>query len=379
MARFTCVTWDGGGNMTPAIGIAQELRLRGHDVVFAGYETQRKRFEEQGFTLLTLRRSGSFDSYHPHRPAERIPFIANVWACSAHLDDVPDALQESSADVLIVDFMMQGALAAAHRLSAPVAVLAHSSVAGLIPPPESSLGARLLAAANRLREQAHLSALARLNDGWAGLTTLVTTISELDPAARADERLRYVGPIFERFPDVNWDSPWKPADDRPLVLVSFTTTGIWDQRGRIRSALDALRDEPVRVLLTAAQPGDIGEIPTNTAIRSFAPHAAVLPSAAATVTHAGHGTVSVSLAHGVPIVALPNPSADQPFLAARLQELGAGLALDGESGPDRIRAAVRAVMTQSSFAAAAKALAAAIHAAPGVNSAATELERLALT
>jgi hypothetical protein len=142
-------------------------------------------------TFLTLRRSGSFDSYHPHRPAERIPFIANVWACSA-----------------------------------PVAVLAHSSVAGLFPPPESSLGARLLAAANRLRQQANLSALARLNDGWAGLTTLVTTISELDPAAKAGERLRYVGPIFERFPEVNRDSPWMPDDDRPLVLVSFTTTGI---------------------------------------------------------------------------------------------------------------------------------------------------------
>jgi UDP:flavonoid glycosyltransferase YjiC (YdhE family) len=120
-------------------------------------------------------------------------------------------------------------------------------------------------------------------------------------------------------------------------------------------------------------------IPTNTAIRSVAPHAAVLPSAAATVTHAGHGAVSASLAHGVPIVALPNPSADQPFLAARPQELGAGLALDGEAGPDLIRSAVRAVMTQSSFAAAAKALATAIHAAPGVNSAATERECLALT
>src|SRR5262249_50535044 len=132
-------------------------------------------------------------------------------------------------------------------------------------------------------------------------------------------------------------------------------------------------------LVTAAQPGDIGVIPTNAAIRSFAPHAAVLPLVAATVTHAGHGTVSASLAHGVPIVALPNSSADQPFLAARLQELGAGLALDGESGPDAIRLAVQAVMTQPSFAAAAQTLAAAIHAASGVNDAVAELERLVLT
>jgi MGT family glycosyltransferase len=379
MARFAFVTWDGGGNAQPAIGLAQELTMRGHDVVFAGYETQRRRFEAQRFPFHTLRRSGALDIYYPRRPAERIPFIANVWACPAHLDDVPDALQQTSADVLIVDFMLQGALAAARCLPIPVAVLAHSSVAGLIPPPETSLGARLLAATNRVREHAGLSALTRLNDGWAGLPTLVTTIPELDPAAaEADALVRYVGPIFERFPAVDWDSPWKAGDERPLVLVSFTTTGLWDQRGRIRNTLDALRDEPVRVLVTAADAGNIGIIPTNAAIRPFTPHAAVLPATAVTVTHAGHGTVSASLAHGVPIVALPNSSADQPFLAARLQELGAGLALDGESAPEAIRLAVQAVLTQPSYTAAAKTLAAAIHAAPGVSGAATELERRAL-
>ena len=275
--------------------------------------------------------------------------------------------------------MMQGALAAARRLSIPVAVLAHSSIAGLVPPPESPMGAARLAATNRLREEAGLSTLTRLNDGWAGLSTLVTTIPELDPAAaNAGALVRYVGPIFERHTDMDWDSPWDASDDRPLVLVSFTTTGLWDQRGRIRNTLDALRDEPVRVLVTAADPGDIGVIPTNVAIRPFVPHAAVLPSSPVTVTHAGHGTVSASLAYGVPIVALPNASADQPFLAATLQRLGAGLALDGEAEPDAIRSAIWAVMTQPSYVAAAKTLAAAIRATPGVKGAATKLERLAL-
>jgi MGT family glycosyltransferase len=378
MARFTFITWDGGGNASPAIGLAQELTSRGHDIVFAGYETQRRRVEAQGFAFLPLRRSGSFDIYRTGQIAERIPFIANVWACPEHLEDVPDAVKDTSADALIVDFMMQGALAA-QRLSVPVAVLAHSSIAGLVPPPESPMGAARLAATNRLREQAGLSVLTRLNDGWTGQPTLVTTIPELDPAAAdADSSVHYVGPVFERFPDIDWDLPWEANDARPLVLVSFTTTGLWDQCARIRNTLDALRDASVRVLVTAAQPGDIGVVQANTVIRPFVPHAAILPSAAVTVTHAGHGTVSASLAHGVPIVALPNASADQPFLAARLQQLGAGLALDGESGPDTIWSAVRTVTAEPSYAAAAKTLAAVIHAAPGVKGAATELERLAL-
>src|SRR5262249_53892728 len=157
----------------------------------------------------------------------------------------------------------------------------------------------------------------------------------------------------------------------------FTTTGHWDQRDRIRNTLDALRDGPVRVLVTAVDPGDIGVVPTNAVIRPFVPHGAVLPSVAVTVTHAGPGTVSASLALGVPIVALPNRSADQPFLAATLERLGAGLALDGEAEPEAIRLAVQAVMRRPSYAAAAKTLAAAIHATPGVGGAAAELERLA--
>src|SRR4029077_979779 len=87
--------------------------------------------------------------------------------------------------------------------------------------------------------------------------------------------------------------------------------------------------------------------------------------------------VSASLAHGVPLVALPNPAADQPFLAARLQQLGAGIALDGAARPDAIRAAVAKVMSERSYATAAGVLADAIRSAPGAPGAVDELERLA--
>jgi UDP:flavonoid glycosyltransferase YjiC (YdhE family) len=164
-----------------------------------------------------------------------------------------------------------------------------------------------------------------------------------------------------------------------LVLVSFTTTGLWDQSGRIHNTLDGLAGEDVRVLVSASQDVDLALIPDNAAIRRFVPHQKVLPFASVTVTHAGHGTVAASLALRVPLVALPNPVADQPFLAAAIQRLGAGLALDGESPPAAIRSAVREVIEQPSYAAAAGVLAAAIHAAPGAAGAVDELERLAMT
>ena len=380
MTRYAFVTWDGGGNVSPAVGIAQGLAARGHDVVFIGYEVQRPHFEGRQLPFVALRRTGGFDIYASSDPGQRITgLMANVWASPDHLDDIPDALAATSSDVLVVDFSMQGALASAIRSATPTAVLAHSAIAGLVPPPDSPMGAARLSATNRLREAARLPQLARLNEAWTGYTTLVTTIPALDPAAEtADGSVHYLGPVFEALPDDAWESPWAAGDDRPLVLVSFSTTGLWDQSGRIRNTLEGLAGESVRVLVSASQAMDLGPIPDNAAIRPFVPHQRVLDGAALTVTHAGHGTVAASLAHGVPVVALPNPAADQPFLAARVQQLGAGLALDGESGPTAIRNAVREVMTQPSYAAAAAKLAIAIQAAPGVGGAVVELERLAI-
>jgi len=217
----------------------------------------------------------------------------------------------------------------------------------------------------------------RLNDGWLVYLTLVTTIPELDPAAaNASGEVHYVGPIFERIPEQRWDSPWDPDDDRPLVVVSFTTTGLWDQGGRLRNTVEALAGELVRVIASAPRGWD-ATVPDNATVRRFVLHALVMPHAAVTVTHAGHGTVAASLAHGVPLVALPNPAADQPFLAATLARLGAGLALDGASGPDTIRTAVNEVLKQASYAGAARAPAVKIRAMPGAAGACDELERLA--
>ncbi|HEY8633510.1 MAG TPA: nucleotide disphospho-sugar-binding domain-containing protein [Candidatus Dormibacteraeota bacterium] len=379
MTRFAFVTWDGGGNVPPAIGIAHELAARGHSIDFIGYEVQRKRFEAAAFGFTVLRRSGGFDIYSATDPAERLTrLIANVWACPEHLEDISDAVNSSGADVLVVDFSMLGALAAAAQLTIPVAVLAHSTVTGLVPPPESPMGTTRLTATNQLRERAGLPRLTRLNDAWFGLPTLVTTIPDLDPAAEsAANDVHYVGPIFERLPDQRWESPWDLDDDRPLVVVSFTTTGLWDQSGRIRNTLDALAAECVRVIASAPNGVEAAAVPSNAVIRRFVPHHLVLAQAAVTVTHAGHGTVAASLAHGVPIVALPNPAADQPFLAATIQRLGAGLALDGGAGPDAIRTAVMEVLGEPSYADAARTLAIKIAKMPGATGAADQLERLA--
>ena len=227
MTRFAFVTWDGGGNVPPAVGMAQELAhgamtlcssgTRCSENALRGGDCRSSRCNGVGSSTSTLRAippSASPGSWPMSGPAP------STSTTSRTPSPPPRPTCWSSTSRCRVPWLQR------LQVSVPFAVLAHSAIAGLVPTPGSPIGAARLTATNRLRDRAGLPVLARLNEAWSGYPTLVTTIPALDPAAvGADSSVHYLGPIFESLPDERWDSPWAADDDRPLVLVSFTTTG----------------------------------------------------------------------------------------------------------------------------------------------------------
>ena len=140
----------------------------------------------------------------------------------------------------------------------------------------------------------------------------------------------------------------------------------------------ALGSLPVRGLVTtgrAIAPESISA-PPNVTVVERAPHSAVLREASAVVTHGGHGTVIKALAAGVPLVVLPL-GRDQLDNAARVAHHGAGIRLGKTAKPDVIGAAVRRILDEPAFAAAAGRLAAAIAEDLASDRAVAELEALA--
>ncbi len=57
MAEFLWACWDGGGNLTPSLGIARALELRGHRVTFHGRPDMVGRVEAAGLTAFELAES----------------------------------------------------------------------------------------------------------------------------------------------------------------------------------------------------------------------------------------------------------------------------------------------------------------------------------
>jgi UDP:flavonoid glycosyltransferase YjiC (YdhE family) len=377
MGRLLFLTWNGAGNQPPALAIAQVLRHRGHDVTFAGYDSQRPYFAERGFRFVSLGRSSAAWRNEPPEGMFAVK-LQTVWSSLDHLVDLPRLISEERSDAVVIDCLMFGALAAAEKVSAPVANLIHSAPGALMPP-GGKFEAQLLGSINRLRTHAKLPELRNLWEAWARYLSLSNSIRLLDPMAEeAPATFRYLGPMVEELPPSGWKSPWVRSDRRPLVLVSFSTGPYWDQTSRILRTLDAIRTRKIRAIVTAGPTKiDADIVPDNAVIVGGVPHDEILPRVALTITHAGHGTVTASLRHGVPLVCLPNLAGDQPILASQVQALGCGLALDGDSATSlEIGEAIDRLIEEHSFAAQAHSIAKTIYESPGAAAAAEELVQL---
>ena len=159
------------------------------------------------------------------------------------------------------------------------------------------------------------------------------------PRTGLPDMFRHVGPqIWEP----EQDAPdWLLEDGDPWILVTCSTEYQGDET-LARAAIEGLRDERVRVVVTLADAygADLPSAP-NARVEQFVPHGQVLERAAAVVCHGGMGIVQKSVTAGVPLAVVPF-GRDQPEVARRVTESGAGVSLPSRKlTPERLRMAVR--------------------------------------
>lgn len=168
-------------------------------------------------------------------------------------------------------------------------------------------------------------------------------------------RYRADVPAPERGLPATWGDP-----ACPLVYVTFgSVAASAGPFGPIYPAtLEALADQPLRVLMTTGpglDPAELAPIPDNTHVERWWPQHEVLPHAAAVVGHGGFGTTMAALASGVPQVVVPLFSMDQFVNAAHVEAVGAGVRLvaqapSGSPPVERLPGAVEHVRTTASVA-----------------------------
>lgn len=184
-----------------------------------------------------------------------------------------------------------------------------------------------------------------------------------------------VGEKMDHVPRVQRSRPAEaPRADGRIVYVTFGTAYNRDNLSLLRDTVLGAAAAADQVLVTVGRdvkPGELGAVPDHVRVESFVPQAEVLPQCAAVVCHGGSGTVLAALAHGVPVVCIPQ-GADQFANAINVERVGAGLQLTNPS-PTDLSDAVTALRSEG-VRAAAEAVADEIARLPAIDQVADAIE-----
>jgi MGT family glycosyltransferase len=395
-SRFLFALVDGGGNVPPELHAARRLIERGHAVTVITDDSAAADVRSSGANLRRWTRAPNrpdrrpendpvrdWECKYPWQLVDRLMETLLIGPAARYADDVNMAIAERRPAAVVCSMFCVGAMVAAEVAGIPFVVL----FPNIYPLPARGLppfGIGLRPARGRfgrLRDAALNGFIERLWDrkGLAGLNALrarhglaplghvldqvrrarrqlVMTSAEFDFPGALPRNALYVGPVLD---DPQWSeaTPWTPPEGtNPLVLVAMSST-FQDQIGSLQHAIDALGTLPVRALVTAGPALDAASLrpAPNVTVVASAPHREVLPHTAVVITHGGHGTVVKALAAGVPMVLLPH-GRDQGDTAVRVAARGAGVVLKRSAGAAELAAAVRLILQDDSYNAAARRL-----------------------
>jgi UDP:flavonoid glycosyltransferase YjiC (YdhE family) len=425
-SRVLITLWPFTGHLLPQLSIAVALRERGHEVAFYSGESAREAIEREGFELFAFERVDEERAFATMRAmdtgdgrsrpgAGRLLTVMREWLVETipgQVEDLRAVLARWPADAIATDLSLWGPIVVLWEAE-PIPVALSSTFMGpLIPGPDapalgfglrpprgalSRIGSSVLTRGAELAATGMRRRVDELRAGYGlgplGMSVnrftarlplyIVGNVRELDYGRRdLPPSVHYVGNCV-RYPDAAETVEWLRAvpTERPWVHVTESTLA-FGEPFLLRTAIEALAEEPVEVIVTTGRQraedllGEAAAAP-NVHATSWLSHGELLPRCAAMVTVGGKATVLAAAEAGVPMVIVPT-SWDKPDNARRIVETGAGIRIAPRRlSAETLRTAVRELLDRPSYRAAAQRLAALLAEAPGAPRAAELLEQLA--
>jgi len=164
-----------------------------------------------------------------------------------------------------------------------------------------------------------------------------------------DESFIFIGPpIYDRKEKI--DFSFEKLKNKKVIYISLGTVFNDTDDKLYDIFLKTFMDVDAVVVMTAYNI-DISkfEIPGNFIVKNYVPQSEILKYTDVAITHAGMNSINDLVYNNVPFVAIPI-YADQPYMAARVSELGAAISLDKDNiTPAILKKSVEEVVTEPKY------------------------------
>lgn len=372
--RVLVAAFGDAGHVFPAIALGRALRGRGHEVVVETWEERRGAVEGAGLGFAAAEAYRMFPPPDPESPDGQ-------HAAEAARALLP-LLEELQPQVVVSDILTLAPTLAAERAGIPLATLI-PHIYPVVEPGQPFFAIGLRSPRTRLgragwrvgheralrvgleqgrrdlnlqRARLELPPLERFHGGISPDLALVATFPQLEYPRAWPAGVEVTGPMTFELPHPEIELP---AGEAPLVLVAPSTAHDSENQ-LVRAALDALADEPVRVVATTnrVRPRRPIAVPANAILVDWLSYSQLMPAASLVISHGGHGTVARALGAGTPVLVCPI-TGDMSETAMRVDWAGAGLAVPWRlCRPASLRWAARRLLREPSFTAKAAKIAA---------------------
>ncbi|MGN0636928.1 MAG: macrolide family glycosyltransferase [Huintestinicola sp.] len=372
------------GHTNPTLGLVKEMTSAGHEVYYFSFEQFREKIEKAGAVFISCDGCDfeMEDKGNADKVGKDMAFAAELLVNSTlALDDkVSEMVKEIKPDLIVSDSVAYWGKLTAMKYNIPYvsstttfAFNNHSSRYMKQGPLDLFKMMFTMPKANkhiqRLRDKGYpVKSIMEIVTNDNDTNTVVYTSEYFQPCAETfSDKYRFIGPSIRPVE--------KPMEKTGAKTVYISMGTVVKNEEIYRNAIEALKGTDYQVIISCGTNShDLGTLPDNIQVYEYVDQMAVLSIADVFITHCGMNSASEGLYFEVPLILCPQ-TPEQGAVAARTEELGAGISLSSVGREDILKA-IETVLNDTKYKNAAKKISESFKSCGGAAEARAFLESL---
>ncbi|GFP77758.1 macrolide family glycosyltransferase [Clostridium fungisolvens] len=369
MSKVLFLNIHGHGHVNPTLGLVEELVKRGEEVTYYCYDEFKERIESTGATFKNFKTEVFSRSSSDHKSKnvsmeQMLNFINSVLQSSeSFINDLLDDIKGIN-----FDYIMYGASFPYGRiLSQILKIPSVSSFAIFATPKELEYGGANKININSIKGHPVVDTYTKVSNNlmhdygveMPGIVELFFNKGDLNIAYTSeyfiphpeyyDSSFKFIGPPTYEIKE-NSDFPFNKLKDKKVIYISLGTVFNKADLNIYNLFFEAFGNADAVVVMTAYNIDISGfTIPSNFIVSNYVPQSEILKYTTVAITHAGMNSTNDLIYNNIPFIAIPF-GADQPYIASRVEDLGATIVLNKDKlSVQVLRASAEKIMCDSSY------------------------------